>query len=119
MKVSEVIYGMSEQFEAEVSDFRHVVGIELGEGYNWDSLEAWYSPSRRKFFWLSDSGCSCNCLGMGAGEIGAFESGNRDELASAVRRKYDEQCSSATGLASALLRDLATVKTFRAAVSND
>ena len=36
-----------------------------------------------------------------------------------VRVKYDEQCSSATGLASALLRDLATVKTFRAAVSND
>ena len=30
-----------------VDDFEHVVGIELGNGYEWNSFQAWWSPSER------------------------------------------------------------------------
>jgi hypothetical protein len=118
MKVSDVVYdysydGSRPKIYEETADFEHVVSVRLGGGYDWDDLEAWYSPSRRKFFWLDGSGCSCNSLGDGVTSIADFDAGNRDELSSAVRRKYDESCTSYSGLASELLKDLAAVKTFR------
>ena len=119
MKVSDVVYDWSYGDEkppvyAETEDFQYVVGVELGGGYDWDDLQAWYSPSRRKFFWLEGSGCSCNSLGEDVRSLNDFSAGNRDELARAVRQKYDDSYSSGTGQASALLEDLAAVKTFRA-----
>jgi hypothetical protein len=94
-------------------DFQEVVSIGFGGGYDWDDLEAWYSPSKRKFFWLEGAGCSCNSLGDDVRSLADFSVGNRDELASAVRAKYDSLSSPGQNRASALLADLATVKTFK------
>jgi hypothetical protein len=112
MKVSDIVYNGP---VTGTEDFQEVVGVELGGGYGWDSLQAWYSPSKRKFFWLEGSGCSCNSLGKFVSSLGDFTVGNRDELVNAVRAKYDNSYSIKTGMASALLNDLATVKTFRPA----
>lgn len=90
-------------------DFRSVVSIDFGGGYDWDSLEAWYSPSKRRFFWVEGSGCSCNSLGDGITSVDDLTSGNRDELASAVRAKYADGYDVST---EGLLSDLAAVKTF-------
>lgn len=111
MKVSDVVYGAE---IAGTDDFQFVVEVELGSGYHWDSLVAWWSPSKRKFFWLDGGGCSCDYLGMGVSRLDQFGVGNRDELTSAVRQKYDQSHRTSTGMASSLLADLASVKTFRA-----
>jgi len=111
MKVSDLIYHPVEGVE----DFQHVVSIGFGGGYDWDDLEAWYSPSKRKFFWLDGSGCSCNSLGDDVYGLADFSVGNRDELAAAVRRKYDDSYSGRQNMATDLLNDLATVKKFRPA----
>jgi len=116
MKVSDIVYSGP---VAGTEDFQEVVSIDFGGGYDWDSLEAWYSPSKRKFFWLDGSGCSCDSLGMDVSKLEDFTVGNREELANAVRAKYDNTYSSGTGRASDLLADLAAVKTFRSAPPTD
>lgn len=124
MNVSDVVYaytydGTTPKVYLETEDFQHVVSVDFGDGYSWDSLEAWYSPSRRRFFWLEGAGCSCNSLGDDVSSIADFAAGNRDELTAAVRRKYDETYSGGTGRASELLSDLARVKTFRASTNSE
>lgn len=109
MKVSEVVYTDVEGVE----DFQYVLSVELGSGYDWDDLFAWWSPSRRRFFWLDGSGCSCDSISTGVYGLGDFTSGSRSELASAVRAKYDESYSSPKP--GDLIDDLARVKKFRAA----
>lgn len=111
MKVTDINYSGP---IAGTEDFQEVVSIDFGGGYDWDSLEAWYSPSKRKFFWIEGSGCSCNSLGDDVRALADFSVGNRDELANAVRAKYDGTYSGNTGRATDLLADLASVKTFRA-----
>lgn len=91
-------------------DFVPVVSVGDGGGYDWNVLEAWWSPSLRKFFWLSDSGCSCNALGDSVTSVGDFEAGDRDALTSAVRAWHDAAYSPTTP--SEKLADLASVKTF-------
>ena len=113
MKITDVVYSYSDTLVDSTSDFQYVVGVELGGGYDWDSLQAWYSPSRSKFYWIEGSGCSCNYLGQDVNTIDDLTAGNRQELTEAVRRKYDESYSTGPGFASRLLADLATVKTFR------
>ena len=108
MKVNDIAYRTIDGTE----DFQEVVGIEFGGGYEWDSLEAWYSPSKRRFFWVEGSGCSCNSLGDDLYRIDDLESGNREELTNAVRSKYANGYNVSTD---ELLSDLAMVKTFRAA----
>lgn len=43
-------------------DFVPVVSVDFGGGYDWDEFHAWYSPSRRVYFWTSGAGCSCNSI---------------------------------------------------------
>lgn len=107
MKVSDITYSEISGTE----DFQHVVSVELGGSYDWDSLEAWYSPSKRRFFWLEGEGCSCDYLGSGIGRLDDFSSGNRDELARALRDKYDGAYNARP---TDLINDLATLKKFRA-----
>ncbi|UOE45916.1 DUF7574 domain-containing protein [Agromyces larvae] len=43
-------------------DFQRVADFDDGGGYDWTTWVAWYSPSRRRYFIASGSGCSCNSL---------------------------------------------------------
>jgi hypothetical protein len=109
MKITDVIYDPIDGTE----DFQEVVGLDLSQGgYEWDSLEAWYSPSKRRYFWVEGSGCSCNSLGDDVRRLDELANGNRDELVSAIRAKYEEGYNVSP---SDMLADIATVKTFREA----
>ncbi|UJQ87193.1 hypothetical protein SEA_BAILEYBLU_55 [Arthrobacter phage BaileyBlu] len=66
-----------------------------GGGYDWSSFHAYYSPSARRFFWYTDSGCSCYGPMESVDSIGDFEVGSREDLIRAwnawavVTRDYD------------------------------
>lgn len=109
--VRDVVYTYHGTEIPQTQDFDHVLTIEFGGVYDWDSLVAWWSPSKRRFFWLDGSGCSCNSLGDDVRSIDDFTAGNRDELTTAVRAKYDNgyRQFKLTGA----LDDLAKVKSYR------
>ncbi|MDY7542649.1 MULTISPECIES: hypothetical protein [unclassified Cryobacterium] len=111
MKVDELIYHPV----AGVEDFEDVVSVGEGGGYDWDQLEAWWSPSRRKFFWISGSGCSCNYLGENVGRIEDFEAGERDALLAAVRAWHEREYPHSTP--DQVLADLAKVAAFTPATN--
>lgn len=90
-------------------DFREVVEIELAGGYEWDTLLGYYSPSKRKFFWIEGSGCSCNWIWDGVNSIDYFEFGEREELVNAVRRKYEDGYNSNP---TEMVSSIAVVMTF-------
>lgn len=84
----------------------------VGEyGYSWHLLDAWYSPSRDRFYWASGSGCSCNSLMDGVSTIGHLQDGDRDALVRAVEAEFgaDEYTLSA----SALAKEIHTIRTWR------
>lgn len=93
-----------------VEDFEHVLSIDTIGSYEWDSLEAWYSPSRRRFFWIEDSGCSCNYLGQDVWSLSDFLDGDRDALLRAVRSKYENAYSPALNECE---RDMAVVRDYQ------
>lgn len=68
-----------------IDDWEHVLSIDEGGGYDWTSFEAFYSPSARKFFWVSGAGCSCDSIGSDVYSVADFENGDRDALARSIR----------------------------------
>lgn len=71
-------------------DWVPVVSVDIGGGYDWDEFHAWYSPSARKYFWGSGSGCSCNSFSQEFYGPEDFSNGNRDALKSALGLYFDE-----------------------------
>lgn len=58
--------------------------VELGYwDYSWQTFRSHYSPSARRYFWDSQSGCSC--YGWEDPGVGGWESGDRQALMRAVR----------------------------------
>lgn len=52
--------------------------------YEWAEFKAWRHPSGR-YYWFSDSGCSCSEFGDGFDSAADFEDGDRDALERALR----------------------------------
>ena len=84
---------------AAISEYRFVKGTEgfvpvvvadTGSGYSWRTLAAYYSPAAGRYYWVSDSGCSCDALGDGVNSTADFEDGSRGALVDAVRRFHDD-----------------------------
>lgn len=68
------------------TNWQHVITVtDGGGGYEWATLHAFYSPTARRFFWLGDSGCSCNSWGDGVGSEADFHNGTKKDLERAVR----------------------------------
>ena len=67
-------------------DWQHVVELGNGGGYSWETTHFYYSPSARRFFWRSDSGCSCNSWEDRIDSVADFENGDREAASKAVRR---------------------------------
>ena len=44
----------------EENNLTYVDGISAGDAYNWAEIEVYYSKEKRRYFWLSGTGCSCN-----------------------------------------------------------
>lgn len=55
-------------------DFEHIAGL-LGADWEWDQLDVYYSPSRRRYFWVEQSGCSCDGPWEYIDSIDDFQSG--------------------------------------------
>ncbi|AXA97611.1 hypothetical protein [Microbacterium sp. PM5] len=81
------------QFEgSDDLDFVPVVDVDLGESYEWDEFHAWYSPSRRAYFWASGAGCSCNSFADDLRSLDDFENGRaRADVMAALNRYFDGQ----------------------------
>lgn len=73
-------------------DFVPVASVSFGGGYDWDEFHAWYSPSRRMFFWASGSGCSCNSIGDDICSVDDLENGrDRRDVMAAIGRYFDDR----------------------------
>lgn len=68
------------------TDWAHVASIDASGGYDWTTLHAFWSPTARRFFWASGSGCSCNSWGDDLRTEGDFENGTKDDLQRAIRQ---------------------------------
>lgn len=66
-------------------DWAHVVSLGDGGGYEWTTLHAFWSPTARRYFWASGSGCSCNSWGDGLSSESDFENGAKADLQRAIR----------------------------------
>lgn len=73
-------------------DWVPVVSVDLGGGYDWNELHAWYSPSQRVYYWGSGSGCSCNSWREYFSSVADFENGQtRADLMAGIGRYFDDQ----------------------------
>lgn len=72
MSIKDLIYHDIEGVE----DFIDVVDVDFGGGYDWDEFHAWYSPSKRRYFWAEGSGCSCSYFGEDLYKLDDFSSGS-------------------------------------------
>jgi hypothetical protein len=69
-------------------DFREVAAFSDGGGYDWTDWVCWYSPSRRRYFIASGSGCSCNSLSQDVQGIADFEAVTSKEAAKNSLRQF-------------------------------
>jgi hypothetical protein len=96
-------------------DFVSVVYESTG-GYDWSAFGAYYSPSRRRYFWLHDGGCSCNSFGDSVKSVEEFENGDRAALLRAVEEAITVPQRDAYGdyyTAADRARAIAAVRDFR------
>lgn len=88
-EIKDLFYGNREWLDG--LDWVPVTSVDLGGGYDWDEFHAWYSPSARRYFWGSGSGCSCNSFSDDFYNVSDFEDGDRPALMAAVGRYFDGQ----------------------------
>lgn len=81
------------QLLVDLEDLQEVATLDDG-GYSWSTLRSFWSPSRRRYLWVSGSGCSCNSLRDEIRSIADFEEGGRQALKRALRAFADERSSS-------------------------
>lgn len=63
-----------------------VTQLNLGDGYGWSVMEVYYKSNNRRFYWLSDSGCSCNFLWEDAVfSLAELEDGSKLNAVNALR----------------------------------
>ncbi|WIC90181.1 hypothetical protein SEA_VROOMVROOM_31 [Arthrobacter phage VroomVroom] len=73
---------LSELIESE--GLVEVAHLSAG-GYEWSAIGVYYKPSARRFYWLTDSGCSCNWYGDGDYELGDLQDGDRQAAIQALK----------------------------------
>lgn len=62
---------------------------EIGEyDYSWSELKVFYQPKSRRFFWLQDSGCSCNGWGDYDSSLADFSDGDKFAAIQAIDDFY-------------------------------
>jgi len=66
-------------------DFVEAAHGDGGEAYSWSEIGVYYSPSARRYFWLSDSGCSCTSFGEYVESVEDFSNGEREDALRAAR----------------------------------
>ncbi|WP_152346568.1 hypothetical protein [Brevibacterium sp. CFH 10365] len=80
---------MAEIIKSEWGD-RTVAGATevfsyMDGGYEWDFFGAWYDPEARIFYWIEDSGCSCNSPMDWVDSTSELSVGSKDELIRAYK----------------------------------
>ncbi|MCZ9884626.1 DUF7574 domain-containing protein [Arthrobacter sp. B2a2-09] len=62
-----------------------VASLHAG-GWEWGAIAVYYKPDARRFFWLSESGCSCTYFGDGSSyALGDFQDGDRQAAIEALK----------------------------------
>ena len=67
-------------------DWIAVATASESEGYDWRAISFYYSPSARRYFWYSDSGCSCNWHMDYEVSLADFEDGDKHAAIKAAIR---------------------------------
>ena len=94
-------------------DWQGVASLDGGPGYDWTTLNVYYSPSARRYFWYGDSGCSCSGWGDYLRNSDDFENGSKADAIAAVKRFADEHSYTFYGNDS--LNTVTEIQTFKEA----
>lgn len=83
--------GMEEEMRDNIPDqFDDADWVAVAYGSNsqdwdWDAMSIYYSPSARRYFWYSDSGCSCSYHMEYVRSTSEFEDGTRHAAIEAAK----------------------------------
>ena len=61
-------------------DWVEVINDDGDSSYEWAQMKAYYSPSVRRYFWHSDSGCSCTSWSDDITGVSSFQDGSKADL---------------------------------------
>lgn len=67
------------------NDLTLVAEYDCGDNHDWNIMEIYYQEATNRFFWLSDSGCSCHWLWEGIHSIDLLENGLKADVLNALR----------------------------------
>lgn len=67
-------------------DFKNVIDYSGVDAIDtWDKTVAWYSPSQRKYFWSSQSGCSCDYFAVSS--VRDLQNGSKQDLLREIKER--------------------------------
>jgi len=113
MKLADVLWDYSDDPWFNHVDWEPVVSIDLGESYSWEEFHAWYSPSKRVFYYGSGSGCSCNSFRDDYRRAEDFEvTPRREELKTAAIAFVDQSYRPARDVATLRNEAIATINSY-------
>lgn len=82
--------------EALQRQFKEVLDFgDTDDNYHWEDFKAWEAPSGR-FYWFTDSGCSCYTFGEGFNGAADFMDGDIEALERAYKAWAEETGVSAS-----------------------
>ena len=73
-RANEVLYfyNVNREFAEELEQMVLVAHAGTGGGYDWDEVYVFWHTRRERFYYISDSGCSCNSITDGLYGLGDF-----------------------------------------------
>lgn len=74
----------------EENNLIFVDSMDLGDAYDWSEIAVYYSKEKRRYFWVSGSGCSCTSLWDDIRSLEDMENGPKTAAVNAVRSFAEE-----------------------------
>lgn len=62
-----------------------VAYLHDSEGWDWSTIEVYYKPAARRFYWLDEGGCSCSYFGDGSYTLGDLRDGDAQAAIEALK----------------------------------
>lgn len=83
-------YRMEEEEIPGTEDWDEVAEYSTHMGYDWEKLRVYYSPSARRYFWFSATGCSCKDWEDCVNRLDDFKNGDKQAAIKAAKAWHGE-----------------------------
>lgn len=90
-------YGRDVYASPRLHGLRAVLSVDWAGDYEFSMLVVWYHAESGRYYWGTDSGCSCPSPFEDATNLSDLSDGTYQEMLNAVSREFDEQNRSCRG----------------------